>query len=119
MIYLASPYSDPSPGVRELRFVLAREATLKLLQRGSSQVIFSPIVYSHQFANSLGGDFGSWKEFDLSMIDIADEVWVLKLDGWEQSHGVWNEIENAKLNDKPVKYLDPHTLKEDVSHHAQ
>jgi hypothetical protein len=115
MIYLASPYSHPSPQVREARFVLVREATLRLLQ---TLVVFSPIVYSHQFSAFIGTDFSAWQTFDNAMIDAAKELWVLKIDGWETSNGVWNEIEHAKATGKPVKYIDPNTLTEDTSHHT-
>jgi nucleoside 2-deoxyribosyltransferase len=108
MIYLASPYSHPSADVRHDRFLAAKAATLRLLKAG--HLVFSPIVYGHQFADLLGTDFEAWRTFDLAMIDRCAELWVLKLGGFSQSSGVWNEIEYANAIGKPVKYLDPITL---------
>jgi nucleoside 2-deoxyribosyltransferase len=108
MIYLASPYSDPSSDVRHDRFLAAKAATMRLLKAG--HLVFSPITYSHQFADLLGTDFEAWRTFDLAMIDCCDELWVLKLGGYFESSGVWNELEYANAIGKPVKYLDPTTL---------
>ncbi len=116
MIYLASPYSHPSADVRHDRFLAAKASTLRLLKAG--HLVFSPIVYGHQFADLLGTDSG-WRTLALvqrilrcfpAMIDCCDELWVLKLDGCFQSSGVWNEIEYANATGKPVKYLELTTL---------
>ena len=103
MIYLASPYSDPSPAVRDARHTQAVEVTRQLIER--EIVVFSPIVYSHQMASELGGDFESWRKFDFAMLDLAEELWVLTLDGWKESVGVAAEIEHARGNGIAVLYI--------------
>ena len=108
MIYLASPYSHDQAAVRESRFEAVRAVTGKLIRVG--HVVFSPIVYSHQFAESHGTDFAAWEQFDLTIIAVCRELWVLRLGGWETSKGVWNEIEYAKWLGKPVKHLNPETM---------
>lgn len=108
MIYLASPYSHEQPAVRQRRYELAREATGKLIELG--HVVFSPIVYSHQFAASHGTDFAAWESFDLAMIGIAEELIVLMIGGWETSKGVWAEVEHAKQSGVSVKYMNPETM---------
>ncbi|MCP5014648.1 MAG: DUF1937 family protein, partial [Ketobacter sp.] len=48
MIYLAQPYTDPNPDVREHRFNLGERYTAELLQNG--QWVYSPIVHCHELA---------------------------------------------------------------------
>lgn len=113
MIYLASPYSDQSPAIRNARYVQAASVARQLIRLG--HVVFSPIAYSHQMADELGGDFESWQKFDLEMIDVADEVWVLTLNGWKESIGVAAEIEHARRIGTSVFLIDQLTLKR-ISH---
>ncbi len=106
MIYLASPYSDPDPLVREQRFVVACEAAAALLRSGTA--VFSPIVHGHPlaaFGVPTGGEF--WSEHDQQMLARCDEVVVLTLDGWRDSMGVRNELSLASTLGKPVRYLAP------------
>ena len=104
MIYLASPYSDQSSAVRDARHAQAVEVARQLIERGV--IVFSPIAYSHQMASELGGDFESWRKFDLEMIDLADELWVLTLDGWKESIGVAAEIEHARNRSIAILYVN-------------
>lgn len=107
MIYLASPYSDPSPHVREHRFLLAQHFAAYWLRLGSP--IFSPIVYCHDMAiaHALPTDFTFWREFNRKMLERATDLWVLKLPGWEESSGVQSEIQMAKARNLPVVYHAP------------
>lgn len=108
MTYLASPYSSSDATIRHQRYLAAYAATLLLIRRG--QVVFSPIVYSHQYAEECGTDFASWSAFDLGMIDAASSVAVLMLAGWRESVGVQAELRHARAAGKPVVFLDPVTL---------
>ena len=108
MIYLASPFSSTSAVVRRKRFEAVQRATLILIQRG--HVVFSPIAYSFQFAEMIGTDWEPWQTFDLSMIDAADELWVLMLAGWQDSVGVQAELRHARRLGLPVVFIDPVTF---------
>jgi hypothetical protein len=107
MIYLASPYSHPDPAVRTYRFQAARAFTWHHHRLGS--VIFSPIVYGHQFACDFQAptDAASWAHFNESILEVASEVWVLRLSGWDQSIGIMREIEFAENFSIPVSEKDP------------
>lgn len=95
MIYLASPYSDPSSAVRYNRFASARDYTYSQMQRG--EVIFSPIAYGHQFAQvyRTPADHEWWKRFNESVMLACQELRILKLDGWDKSKGVSSELQFA------------------------
>lgn len=105
MIYLASPYSHPDPTIRELRYLSAIKATAFLLRQ--KKWVYSPIVHNHPMAllEELPKEFGFWKDFDLHMIDCAEKLVVLRIEGWEQSVGVAAEVEYAKSINKLVEYL--------------
>lgn len=105
LIYLASPYTHPCQLVQALRWRQVEEATAYLLKEG--HLIYSPIVHCHSLAQQyqMPGDFNFWKDYCLDMLTRADELWVLQLDGWDRSHGVLAEIDYARINKKPIRYV--------------
>lgn len=117
MIYLALPYSDPNPATREHRFECANRIAAILIAGGEQ--VFSPISHSHPIAKQgLDGDWQTWREFDLRMIENCDEMVVLMLDGWRESKGVKAEIERAKYLQMPIKYFDTSFLSSTPQEHA-
>jgi len=105
-IYLCSPYSSPDKTVCNDRFRLACKAAAKLMRDG--YIVFSPIAHSHPVAQYIGNrlDHGFWLEQDLSFLDSwADEMWVLMIDGWQESEGIAAEIKRAETIGLPVKYI--------------
>lgn len=104
MIYLASPYTHADPLIEQQRYDAAYAYTLQQIRLGV--VIFSPIVYCHHFytGGHLGGDFSTWKDFNLEMILRSTALRVLRLKGWENSVGVNAEIDYARRAMIPVEY---------------
>lgn len=113
MIYLASPWSHSDAEVRRQRYEAAVKATAALINAG--RMVYSPIVYSHHLAESgkLGGDWADWVVFDTWFIERCSFVWILTLDGWEQSKGVQAEIDLAAELGKPMQKI---TLEECLAH---
>ena len=106
-IYLASPYSHEDPQVRYDRYVKACQAAAHLMRQG--HVVFSPIAHSHPIemhAPDLHG-FEFWIKQDIPLLDLADRLVVLKLEGWDKSKGVETELAFAAKNFIPIEYLDP------------
>ncbi len=106
MIYLASPYSDASAPVREARYHAACRQAAEMLRCGIP--VFSPVAYTHGIASHglpLGWDF--WERMDRIFLEMCSEVWVLTLDGWQESRGVQAEIALAQALGKPVLYVEP------------
>ena len=104
MIYLASPYSDPDPAVREQRFQAACKAAAWMMRE--SQMVFSPIAHSHpiaQYGRSL--DWAFWKRYDQAHLANCSAVGVLKLDGWRESRGVQAEVALARGMGLPVSFM--------------
>lgn len=104
MIYLASPYSHEQASVRHRRFLDARDFTYAHLSRGVP--LFSPIVYGHQFSADyqMGTAHEDWLSLNVSMLNAAEMMWVLCLEGWEQSRGVAHEIDHMIAQGKTVYY---------------
>lgn len=107
MIYLASPYSHPDPAVREARFQAVCRVASRLARGGL--ILFSPIAHSHPIAlaGGLPGDWEFWREFGRRMIQACDEVWIVKLPGWDASTGIKAEIDIGQELGRPVIYIEP------------
>jgi len=107
MIYLASPYSDKDKRVVVSRYNEVLEFCANRIKEG--HIVFSPIVHCHVMAQrfEMPGNHLFWWKYDTSMIDIADEVWILCLPYWQMSIGVGKEIAYAEKIGKKVRYFNP------------
>ena len=104
MIYLASPYSHPNPLVQEIRFQQVSWAAAKLIEAGN--LVFGPISHSHPITKYGGnGSWEYWEKFDRIMFDACDVLWVLTLDGWDESKGVGFEMAWAQEAKVPVRMV--------------
>ena len=105
-IYLGCPYTDPHAAIRELRFKQVSKFAASLIKE--SHLVFSPISHSHQICieADLPVEYTYWKELDLSFLEWADCMMVLKLDGWEESLGLQDEIATCEFMGKKVFYMD-------------
>jgi hypothetical protein len=103
VIYLASPYSHQQAQIREQRYRDACQATAALLRAG--QNVFSPIVHGHPLtAYGLPTDWQYWEAFDRELISCCNELYVLTIDGWQESVGVTAETMIATELDRPIRY---------------
>lgn len=111
LIYLASPYSHADEAVREERFRAVCQASAGLMAQG--HLIFSPIAHTHPIAlaGKLPTDFRFWRRYDETMLRAAGELWVLMLPGWHVSAGVREEIAFMDALGRPVRYVNPRTLR--------
>jgi hypothetical protein len=107
MLYLASPYSHPDEQRRFRRFLAAREYVWQRM--GQGELIFSPIVYAHQFDRDFQAPFDHtpWIPMNKWYIENCRFIEVLKLRDWEQSEGIKQEIALARSINKHVVYVAP------------
>lgn len=114
LVYLACPYSDPDPQVRQERFVLAARAAAKLMaDRGEH--VFSPITHSHPIAvvldasrsviGSAANDWNLWRPLDLTILQLCRKFYVLCLAGVSESHGVKEENRAAAQLGIEIEFL--------------
>ena len=105
IVYLCVPYSHEDESVRDYRANMADKMAAHLMEKGN--IVFSPISHSHRIAPNLGNsnetDF--WLKQDLPFLAIADEVVVLKLDGWDKSKGIKIELEHAQKRGIPIRWI--------------
>jgi len=50
-------------------------------------------------------EFKFWETYNLAMLSAAKELWVLKLDGWQDSKGVMAEIDAAEITNKFITFV--------------
>ncbi len=106
MIYLASPYTDDDPAVREQRFDAACAAAAWLMRAGF--IVYAPIAHSHPLVRyGLPIEWEFWQAHDCEHMKRCDELLVLTLDGWKTSRGVQAEIDLAIEMDLQIRYLSP------------
>lgn len=56
-------------------------------------------------AGELPRGWDYWERYDRAMLEACDELWVLCLDGWEDSKGIKGEIAIMQEMGKPVHYV--------------
>jgi hypothetical protein len=105
--YLASPYSK-YPGGIEAAFAEISRVTARLTQRGIR--VYAPIVHGHP-QSQYGGidpfDHAVWMAIDAPWVRDAHGLIVCKMDTWDKSCGIGEEIKEFTAAGKPVVYLEP------------
>jgi hypothetical protein len=106
IVYLATPYTSKDSAVKEERVRKVNEVAAKLINKG--EIIFSPISMAHPIAvvGGLPGNWEFWDEFDRAYLNCCCKMYVLMLDGWEESTGVQAEIKIAEEFGLEIEYLD-------------
>lgn len=106
MIYLASPYTHERVYIRQRRYLQAHRYTQRCMDAG--EVIFSPIVYGHEFGqrDAAAVPFEYWQDFNRHMIRASGELRVLTLSGWKSSRGVLAEMRYAEELGLPINLVE-------------
>lgn len=88
LIYLASPYNDEDPALRQYRYNEACRACVWLMNRGV--MVYSPIVHMHPLATNydLPKGWNFWQRADTCTLARCDEMLILTIDGWDTSRGI-------------------------------
>lgn len=107
LIYLASPYSNPSADVMQDRFERVCRVAARLMGEGVH--LYSPIAHTHPIAvqGSLPRGWEFWEQYDRKLLAACQELWIVTLDGWKESKGVAAEFAIAGEMGLPVKYIEP------------
>lgn len=113
VVYLANAYSSKLKDKDTAALQTADRRNLEafvggqLRKRYPNHAFLLPIANSASMADICTFDtgFDEWAMDDYSFIYIAQEVWVLMSDGWEESQGVQAEIKFALEISRPVRYI--------------
>lgn len=107
MIYLASVYSlNADKALMEERYQFALAHAAKYTLEGVP--VFSPIVHSHPMSQTFAmpTTFPFWEKLDYQYLDASDALWVLMMEGWQDSRGVTAEIAYASSQGLPIRYIE-------------
>jgi hypothetical protein len=105
VIYLASPYSHPDDSVRIENYRKISKVAAKMTAEG--KVVFSPISYGHNLVDfhEMPTSWDFWITFCFNFLIKCDRMIVCKMEGWDKSKGVLEEISIAKDHGIPVEYI--------------
>lgn len=89
------------------RFHAVARVAARLFREGKA--VFSPILHCHELArlNKMPTDAAFWDYYNTGMLTKCDELYVLRLSGWENSVGVTQEIGRASRLFMSITYIDP------------
>lgn len=114
MIYLASPYTGRDSywpqSIEDIRFLQALHTTAILTSRG--RMVLSPIVLGHTMDQAMKSSglprpsYEWWLAWSRELLESCDSIYVLCVDGWEDSRGVQQEIALAESLEIPIVYID-------------
>jgi len=104
-VFVISPYTHKNPDVVRDRVNRAEKYIAKLTMEGI--VAYSTIAAMDHLVHKfeLPNDYTYWKNHCTKMVSAAKEVYVLCLEGWEDSVGVQDEIKVATHHGKTIKYI--------------
>lgn len=112
MIYVASVYSLNAKGttfedmkIRDRRYRYVMKKTHDLATTGNFP--YSPIVSFHEMSleYEMPKEYKFYRDFDRHMISKSEMMIVLRMDGWEESEGITDEIAYAKSIGVPIVYF--------------
>jgi len=105
MIYLASPYTHVNPAVREWRAEEAARYAAGFAAEG--HLLFCPISHTHPWTKyGLPTDWDFWERLDTPFLQLATQLWVLQLPGWDESHGVREEMWIMRQRKVPITMIE-------------
>ena len=110
LIYLASPYSKYPAGI-ERAFEDISAIAGALLVRGYR--VYSPIAHTHPIATYAkldAYDHIIWLPFDQAIMAACGAMMIAKMETWDKSYGISEEIKFFSAAGKPIYWLDPETL---------
>ena len=87
----------------ESRYNKAINAAANLMEDG--HIVFSPIVHGHNIDQALSESHAFWIKQCIGMLEKADALYVLMIDGWHTSKGIAQEIDYATMKGMKIFYL--------------
>lgn len=99
LIYLASPYSHEKEEIMQYRYDVICQLKADYMNKYKNEYAFySPISTFHPIAkqHKLPTDWSFWLAQCVTILSKCDEMWVVRMDGWDKSKGVSEEIKIAK-----------------------
>ena len=107
LVYLAAPYSDDDSDVKEQRIANFCLVDAKLSLDGYYTV--SPLLKSllFRYTSKVPSTWDFWQGYGEELLKPCKKMFVIMLDGWEESEGVQAEINLANKYNVDIEYIDP------------
>jgi hypothetical protein len=102
--YISTPYSKYPLGIEQAYKDACEAATFFMANKIP---VYCPIAQTHiadDLLDKFSGD--DWLQIDLQVLNEAFGLLVIKMPGWETSHGVTVEVDFATKKNKPIIYID-------------
>lgn len=113
--YLCTPYSK-YPGGLEVAYKKASEMLMYLEE--NNFFCYCPIVHSHTPAKygseGLSFNHAFWLNIDFKFIRISKGLIITKMEGWDKSYGIGEEIKYAKALGLPIYYTNFMSIPEEL-----
>jgi len=105
--YLASPYTHMDLAIQAARYAEVQKCFLWLMRQRIWT--FSPIIHCHHVTIRFGlpSDASYWWDYNREMLKSASKLYVLTLEGWEDSRGVSEEIIFASAANIAINFISP------------
>lgn len=105
LIYLSAPYTHPEKEVQAARLLLVNRFAAKIISE-DRLLVYSPLSHGAAiFPERCPVPTEFWRRHESAIMQACSELWVLELEGWEQSIGVAAEIRLAEELGLPVKRI--------------
>lgn len=108
MVYVATPYSRYKYGLGCAAYDACRHAEYLVRELGLSA--WSPIVHGHQLSlwdKLPPRDHLLWMKINAPLMEASASCVVVKLEGWQDSRGIAEEVAYFQAAGKPVVEMDP------------
>lgn len=109
-IYLGSPFTHEDPKVMEERYKEALQAAAWLMKKGKTVYAAIPFSYHLSIEGGIGLGWNEWKLQDKTALICSYQLFVLQLDGWQESVGLNEEIEWAQSLGMPISFMSVNLL---------
>ena len=109
MAYIAIPYTDPDKSVIEERVKTLCEVDARLMKQGIFTVspVLKHLLFTH--AKDLPSDWKYWEEYSYTLLSRCQVMYVVTIQGWEDSIGVQSEIAYCKEMGIKIVYIQNET----------
>lgn len=112
MVIVTGAYSSKDANIKQQRVNAIANACVLLMLRGEISV--SPLIFGlaiiEKSGKNLPDTYEFWDKFCREYVAVSNKVYVLNMDGWEESNGTKDEIAEAKRLNIPVYLVDYITL---------
>jgi len=114
MIFISAPYSHKDKSVVNYRYNQTLKYAHHLMLEQLNAI--SPVVYGHAIVEQypeIDNTWGTWNAFCEELISYCDKIHILMLDGWDESIGIFSEIDYflEQNRERPIeKRIDDHWM---------